>query len=56
MGKNALTDKIRYAEDAPHDDMNNLHYRGCWISKSTYLLYLLAPRMYLQEERENGEY
>ena len=33
---------------ATHNSMNNLYQEGRWVSKSTYLLYILASKMYLQ--------
>lgn len=33
---------------ATHDGMNNLSQEDCWVSQSTYLLYILASKMYLQ--------
>lgn len=33
---------------ATQNGMNNLYQEGLWVSKSTYLLYILASKMYLQ--------
>lgn len=33
---------------ATHDGMNNLPQEDCWESKSAYLRYILASKMYLQ--------
>lgn len=33
---------------ATHDGMNNLHHDQHLVSKSTYLLYILASKIYLQ--------